>query len=283
MDTLRTTKEFQLVILMVAMLSADVEFHDSGSGPAILFVPGSFGTGGSWRGVIERLGGRYRVITTSLLGYGATRDIRPAGHPDMLLQVQVLDQICDHIDAPVHVVGHSYGALAVLAHAVQGRRKAKSLSLVDPTPFGLLKIAGDHHHSMMFEQLIERYFAAYRTGDRQAARHVIDFFEGAGTFDAFPAKFRAYIEATTATNIADWTSYAPSALPLNALRSISIPISVIRGGVANPAMGQLAERLAEALPAARLSTIEAGRHFLPTTHAAEIAPIIADTVARGET
>lgn len=263
------------------MLSPDIEFQETGAGPAILLVSGSFGTGAGWRGVIEALGPHYRCGTTSVLGYGATRERRPPGNADMMLQVQVLDQICDHIGAPIHMVGHSYGGLSVLAHAVHGRHKAKSLSLIEATPFGLLKIAGDHDHCAAFEELIERYFAAFQAGDQQAARLVIDFYEGAGTFDAFPSKVRAYVEATTSTNIADWKSYSPFAFTAEHFRSISIPVAVIRGGAGHPAMMRLAARLAEFMPSARLSTIDGGRHFLPTTHAAEIAALITDTVARG--
>lgn len=264
------------------MLSPEIEFHESGTGSAILLVPGSFGTGAGWRSVIERLGPRFRFVTTSLLGYGATRERRPLGHADMLLQVRVLDQICDHVGAPVHMVGHSYGGLSVLAHAVHGRHKAISLSLVEANPLGLLKTAGDHQYYAMFEELIERYFAAYRGGDRQAARHIIDFYGGAGTFDSFPQKVRAYVEETTSSNIADWTSGTPFAPPLDAYRSIGIPVAVIRGGNGHPAMMRLAERLSDLMPAARLSTIEGGSHFLPATHATEIASVIAETVARGE-
>jgi pimeloyl-ACP methyl ester carboxylesterase len=264
------------------MLGSDIELHDNGTGPAVLLVPGSFGTGAGWRGVIEKLGPQYRFITTSLLGYGATRERRAAGHADMLLQVQVLDEICDHVGTPVHMVGHSYGGLSVLAHAIHGRRKAKSLSLVEANPLGVLKSSGDHQHYAMFEELIDRYFVAYRSGDHQAARHVIDFYGGNGTFDAFPQKVRAYVEATTATNIADWVSGTPFSPPQEAYRSIGIPVAVIRGGMGHPAMMRIAERLSELIPSARLVTIQGGSHFLPATHASEIAPVIAETVARGE-
>ena len=60
-------------------LSSDIEYAESGSGPALLFMPGAFSTGAASRGVIEHLGEGYRVITTSLLGYGATAGDRMMG------------------------------------------------------------------------------------------------------------------------------------------------------------------------------------------------------------
>jgi pimeloyl-ACP methyl ester carboxylesterase len=70
--------------------SSDIEYAESGSGPALLFMPGAFSTGAASRGVIEHLGEGYRVITTSLLGYGATAERRPAGNRTMAQQVEVL-------------------------------------------------------------------------------------------------------------------------------------------------------------------------------------------------
>jgi pimeloyl-ACP methyl ester carboxylesterase len=49
-----------------------IDYDEEGSGPTILFVPGSWGTGSAWRAVAEALKGRFRVVTTSLLGYGGT-------------------------------------------------------------------------------------------------------------------------------------------------------------------------------------------------------------------
>jgi pimeloyl-ACP methyl ester carboxylesterase len=45
-----------------------IDYHEQGSGPATLFVPGSWGTRSAWCGVIAALPGRFRIVTTSLLG-----------------------------------------------------------------------------------------------------------------------------------------------------------------------------------------------------------------------
>jgi pimeloyl-ACP methyl ester carboxylesterase len=75
----------------MAALSPDVDYADRGSGPALLFVPGSFGTSAGWRAVIDNIGDGYRIVSTSLLGYGATAERRPSHNPTMAEQVGVLD------------------------------------------------------------------------------------------------------------------------------------------------------------------------------------------------
>lgn len=250
------------------------DYAETGSGAALLLLPGSFGTGTGWKAVMGHLGDRYRVVTTSLLGYGATPEIRPDGNATMAQQVDLLDRIIDRIGTSPHVVGHSYGGLSALAHAVAGRHKPASLCLVEANPLGLLRATGDQTHYAMFESMTALYFAEFARGNPEAARHVIDFYGGLGTFDAMPTKVRSYIVATTAVNVRDWTSGIPFEPGREALRAINVATTVVRGGSGHPAMLRIGELLAEAIPAAQLVTMEGGSHFLPSTHPAEVAAII---------
>lgn len=261
-------------------LTADIEYAERGEGPALLFLPGSFGTGAGWRGVIDALGGGYRVITTSLLGYGTTAERRPLGNATMQQQVEILDAIVERIAAPTHVIGHSFGGLCAIVHALHGAHKVASLSLVEANPFEILRTAGDDGLHAMFGAMTDVYFAEFEVGRPDAARHVIDFYGGAGTFDAFPPKVRDYVVATTASNIRDWTSARSFQPTLTEFREINVPTLVIRGGNGHPAMQRIAELLTENLASAEMATIDGGSHFLPMTHAAEVARLVAAHVAR---
>ncbi len=108
--------------------STDVEFFERGDGPALLLLPGSFGTGAGWKAVTDNLGARYRLVTTSLLGYGATVERRPLGNATMQQQTDVIDAILERIGEPTHVAAHSFGGLAALGHAIQGSIKPASLT-----------------------------------------------------------------------------------------------------------------------------------------------------------
>ena len=50
--------------------------------PSVL-LPGSCSTGAAWRPVIAAWGDQFRSVTTSLLGYGGTRERRTAGDPSI--------------------------------------------------------------------------------------------------------------------------------------------------------------------------------------------------------
>lgn len=252
----------------------DFEYAEVGSGPAVLLLPGSFGTGSGWKAVREHLGDGYRVVTTSLLGYGNTPEIRPDGNATMAQQVEIIDRIIDRVGAAPHVVGHSFGGLAALVHALTGRQKPASLLLVEANPLGVLRATGDTEHYSMFTRMTAAYFAEFAQQKPEAARHVIDFYGGTGNFDAMPPKVRSYIVATTAANVRDWSSGTPFEPSADALRSIGVRTTVVRGGNGHPAMLRIAEILSESIPEAHLVTIEGGSHFLPSTHPQAIAALI---------
>jgi len=257
------------------------DYAETGSGPSLLFLPGSFGTGTGWKPVIGHLGDGYRTVTTSLLGYGATPDVRPDGNATMSQQVDLIDRIIDRIGDSPHVVAHSYGGLAAIVHAMTGRRRCASLLLLEANPLGLLRAMGDLEHYGMFKAMTDVYFADFARGDAEAARHVIDFYGGPGTFDSMPPKVRSYVVATTAVNIRDWSSGTPFEPSREALRSLDVPTTVVRGGAGHPAMQRIAELLHASIPGAQLVTIEGGSHFLPSSHPAEIAALIRQQVSAG--
>jgi pimeloyl-ACP methyl ester carboxylesterase len=259
----------------MARQALNIEYAEGGEGPAVLFLPGSFSTGAGWRSVIAKIGTGYRFVTTSLLGYGATDECRPFGNATMAQQTKVLDDIFERIDAPVHVVAHSFGGLSALAHALEGRHKPAGLVLVEANPLAILRAAGDDEAYRAFSEMTDVYFQAFEAGHTDAARHVIDFYGGPSTFDAMPEKVRDYVVATTASNIRDWSSGTPFAPPLAAYRAISVPTHVVRGGNTHPAMARIAELLARNIPNAALTTLDGGSHFLPATHPTELAVLIA--------
>jgi pimeloyl-ACP methyl ester carboxylesterase len=250
------------------------DYAETGSGPPLLLLPGSFGTGTGWKPVLGYLGNGYRMVTTSLMGYGATPDIRPDGNANMMHQVDLVDQIIDRIGTPPHVVAHSFGGLAAIVHTLTGRCRPASLLLVEANPLGLLRSVGDLEHYGMFKTMTSLYFADFARGNAEAARHVIDFYGGVGAFDSMPPKVRSYIVATTAVNIRDWSSGTPFEPSEDTLQSIDIPTMVVRGGSSHPAMRRIAELLYASIPGAQLVTIDGGSHFLPNSHPSEIASLI---------
>ena len=52
-----------------------VDYTESGDGPAVLFIPGSFSTPAAWTNIQKLLPQEYRCVGTSLCGYGSTEGV----------------------------------------------------------------------------------------------------------------------------------------------------------------------------------------------------------------
>ena len=80
-----------------------IDYSEEGAGPTIVFVPGSWATGSAWRSVIAGLSGRFRTVTTSLSGYGGTRDRRTAADTTIDRQAEIVEAVIRHAGAPVAI------------------------------------------------------------------------------------------------------------------------------------------------------------------------------------
>lgn len=259
-----------------------IDYDEEGSGPTIIFVPGSWGTRSAWRGVIAALDGRFRIVTTSLLGYGGTTERRTAADFSIEREAEIIESVCRRAGGRVHLVGHSFGGQACLAVATRGDTPLTSLSVIEPTGVNLLRRTGD---LALFEHIVtvrDVYFGVFESGDKQAARHVIDLHDGVGSFDALPSRARDYVMATTATNILDWRSGLGMDAPLTVYSGIEVPSLVIRGGRGHPSIARSAEILSAAMPNSSLVTVPEAAHSMINTHAAEVARLIGEHVSKAE-
>jgi pimeloyl-ACP methyl ester carboxylesterase len=257
-----------------------IDYAEEGAGPTIVFVPGSWATGSAWRGVIEALGGRCRTVTTSLPGYGGTRDRRTAADTSIDRQSEIIEAVVRRAGGPVHLVGHSFGALACLDVALCGLLPLMSLTLIEPVAFGLLRRQGELALHEQFMAMREAYLRAFEGGDKEAARQAVDYLGGEGSFDSLSPRMRQYIVNTTATHVLDMRSqFDPQ---LSAFANILLPTRVICGKHSTPSLQRSSEILTGALANASLCTIPEAGHFMPATHPTEVAERIGDHVSTME-
>ena len=263
-----------------------IDYAESGAGPTVVLLPGSCATGAAWRPVMEAWTGRFRCITTSLPGYGGTAERRTAADPS-------IDRVAEAVEAvirragdpgppgvPVHLVGHSFGGLVGVAVVLRKAVPLASLTVLEAPAMQLLRErAEDAGHFAAFRDMNAAYFAAFERGEKEAVASMIDFYGGTGTYASWPARVRAYAEATTAVNILDWAS--AYAFPLSAamLADVRIPTLVAWGGASHPAARRANALLAQAVSGATAAAIDGAAHFMIATHPGEVARRIAAHVA----
>jgi pimeloyl-ACP methyl ester carboxylesterase len=233
--------------------------------------------------VIANLGGRFRCVTTSLPGYGGTAERRTPGVPPLLHEVDVVEQVVRRAagptNAPVHLVGHSFGGLVGLAVALRGRLPVASLVVLEAPLPNVLRACDEQEAYAAFRQMTDRYFAAFERGEREAIAIMIDFYGGAGTFASWPSRVRDYAVQATAVNILDWSTGYGFALPPTALHGLRVPTQVVCGGLSHPAVRRGNELLSIHMPDASYTAIKDAAHFMISTHPAEVAHLVARHVA----
>jgi pimeloyl-ACP methyl ester carboxylesterase len=257
-----------------------IDYSEEGGGPTIVFVPGSWATGSVWRPVIEPLAGRFRTITTSLPGYGNTRDRRTSADRSIDRQAEIVEAVIRRAGGPVHLVGHSFGALACLDVAMCGLHPLMSLTLIEPVTFGLLRQRGEVTLHAQFMAMRDEYFDAFENGEREAARRIFDYLGGEGSFDNLAPRVRQYLVDTTASLVLDMrTEFDPN---VSALANILLPSVVINGERTIQPLQRSAEILSQSLANASLHTISGAGHLLLTTHSAQLAERIGSLVRETE-
>ena len=259
-----------------------IDYDDTGSGPAVLLVPGSCSTGAAWRPVMTAWNGQFRCITTSLLGYGGTAERRSAQDTSIAHEAEIVEAVIRHAATGVHLVGHSFGGLVSLATVLRQRVPVKSLTIAEAPAVGVLAAPECAADYAVFRQMTDVYMSAFDRREPEAISIMIDFYGGEGTFASWPDRVRGYAVATTHVNILDWASAYGFPLPADHLAAIDIPVLVIKGGASPPAVQRTNARLGLFIRNANVATVADAAHFMITTHASETARLIADHVKAAE-
>ncbi|MGH6663859.1 MAG: alpha/beta fold hydrolase [Pseudolabrys sp.] len=259
-----------------------IDYEEAGTGLCLLFVPGSFSTTAAWRSVGERLKDRFRIVSTSLPGYGRTPECRTAASPPAAAEAEIVEAVAGHTGGPVHLIGHSFGGVICAAVALRRRVELKSLIFLEANICDLLRQAGNNPLYDEARRFSDGFIAAFQAGEADAARRVIDFWAGPGTFDRLPQAVRDYAIRTTPANILDWPSMYGLDHSLADYAAIACPVLVIRGSDSNPVARRIAEILAGICPHARLADIAGASHLMAGTHPGEVAALIAQHVEAAE-
>jgi pimeloyl-ACP methyl ester carboxylesterase len=257
-----------------------IDYCEQGNGATIVFVPGSWATRSAWDSTIQALDNRFRTVTTSLPGYGGTRESRTPANCSIDRSSETVEAAIRRAGGPVHLVGHSYGALICLDLALCGLMPLMSLTLIEPVAFGLLRQAGEFFFHEQFATMRGDYIRSFEAGEREAARHAVDYLGGNGSFAALPPRMREQIIVTTPSHILDMHSgFDPTTAVLGNIR---LPTRVVRGERTPPALDRSADILSRAMANASLHTIAGAGHFLTATHSSELAEHISDHVMKTE-
>src|SRR5687768_7334658 len=185
----------------------------------LLIHSGGF-TSRQWRKLSEALAPRYRVLAPDLLGYGASAPW-PVGEPFHFRQdIDFLESL---LDAPAHLVGHSYGGFLALQLALQRPDLVRSIAVYEPVAFGILDAVEDADERGQLS-LVRQSWEPDATGADDAwLRDFVDWWNGAGSWARLPEETRAAMRGvgwkvfqeviTLAADRTDRATYATITVP----------------------------------------------------------------------
>lgn len=244
---------------------------------AVVLLHGSASSGAQWRTLAERLAPCFRVIAPDLHGYGAGpawrgRDAFRLAHET----AAVLGQI-ERSGEPVHLVGHSYGGAVALDIARRHGALVRSLTLIEPVAFYLLR-HGDAADAAAWREIggiaadLER--ALVRGDYERGCSRFVDYWNGPGTWDAMPAARREALVPRLAKIVLDFHATLAEDVSPGDLRTVATRTLLIQGAATVLPVRRICRLLASAIGRARLETVAGAGHMLPLTHRDEVEPII---------
>jgi pimeloyl-ACP methyl ester carboxylesterase len=260
---------------------ATLAYTDEGAGPPVILVHGSASSRGQWRAAVLDFSPRYRVLAPDLHGYGGT------GAPPALAgltiddEAELVDALVHLAGAEVHLVGHSYGGGVCLRVASLRPEGIASLTLIVPTAFHLLRIAGENAAWREIQDVAAGHIALADAGDLDAcANHFLGYWIGLEAWRATPAEARARIIRTMPKIAQEWRMVLAADDLYDGLAAAGMPTLLVRGAATTLAARTVVELLRERFHHASLVEIEGAGHMSPVTHPAAVNTAIAQHLER---
>jgi pimeloyl-ACP methyl ester carboxylesterase len=160
----------------------DLEYTDTGAGPAVVLVHSSASGHRQWRRLVETLQTRYRLIAVNLFGYGKTSswpNARPLSAAD---QAELVAAASTLARESVALIGHSLGGAVALEAAAKLSDRIRVLVAFEPILFGHLKVHGPVSAYDEIARVASRHNALAQAGEWSAAGEwFVDYWAAPGT------------------------------------------------------------------------------------------------------
>ena len=253
----------------------DIFYRDEGEGIPIILGHSSTGSSGQWRQLIDRLSERYRLLAPDHLGYGRT-GAYPGEAPMFDLEISIIEKLVDLAGTPVHLIGHSFGGAIMARTAVRMPNRIRSLSLIEPTLFHLLRPAGRIAEHTEIKSVADQVIQNVDAGDPQeAARGFIDYWIAKDAYDTMDERLRNAVSAGMPKLRVEWlAAFDAWGATLEALKNLSVPIQLIRATDTTSAASAVIDVLREIWPMARHTDVEGAGHMSPLTHSGIVNSIL---------
>lgn len=256
-----------------------IAYLDEGKGPIVVVGHCSSASHKEWLPLIGTLKSEWRVLAPDFIGYGQSQPW-PAKEPFSIdADVNVLLALANKTKGPLHLVGHSYGAALALEAARTLGSRVKSLVLVEPVSFHLLRQEGRPEWAEV-ETLGRAVLGPVAEGDdRAAAKAFMTYWLGRWRWWLSPERFKTAIAATIPKVALEFAIAIDEPVTLQDYAAVAAPTLLIAGGKTRAPTRAVVDLLAATLPNAKLAILKSAGHMSPFTHPVELNRLILDYLA----
>ena len=253
-----------------------------GAGPVVLLVHGIPTNHLLWHDVVPALVEHVQVVAVDLLGYGWSDD--PGGWPvDIASQAGYLLRLLDALGLDrVVVVGHDLGGGVAQILAVTAPERVAAVAVVDgvcfdgwPVPlvramkwaWPLLRWTPPAALPAVLAPALRTLFASSGSASAFLPRFVLPWSAAGGT-----RRLTLHLRALDSV-------YTQSVAPF--LSRLRMPVEVVWGRLDHQMQPRWGERLAAAVPTARLTWVGGASHFVPADAPDAVVAAVHRLLARG--
>ncbi|WP_354683007.1 alpha/beta hydrolase [Cupriavidus necator] len=257
-------------------------FRETGAGPGVVCIHSNAGNSGQWRALMEQLAPKFHVLAPDSYDSGKG----PHWPSDRVIclrdEAALIEPVVRRAGSSLAFVGHSYGAAVALIAALAHPGRVRALALYEPTLFALVDAQTPAPNDADgIRDTVAGAGAALDAGNQDAAaERFIDYWMGSGAWKQTPEARKPPIAASV-TNVRRWAhALFTEPTPLQAFRSLDVPVLYMVGKRSPPSAHGVARLLATALPRVELVEFENLGHMGPLTHPDTVNQVIAEFLER---
>jgi pimeloyl-ACP methyl ester carboxylesterase len=260
-----------------------IAYQDVGGGPTIILAHCSGASHRIWAPFVECFRSRFRVVAPDLLGYGQSDPwpINARLHP--WSDLSALVALAERSSEPVHLVGHSYGGTVALEAARVLGARVKSLTLIEPVAFHLLRLTGRMQEWQELSDVGREMREALRLRrERGAAGVYVKYWLGQLRWWSMSPKARRRVLLTVGKVGAEFEAVSGLSTTAGDYRAVNTPTRLVVGERTRKPARAIVDELLDLLPNSHLQVIPGAGHMSPLTHPEAVARLVARHVEHVE-
>ena len=249
----------------VKIADAEINYIDTGAGMPIVFVHGGMEDYRTWVPQIDSFSKKFRIIDYSRRFNYPNQNAKEVKNFSAQTEASDLAQLIIQLNLPpVHLVGHSFGALTALTLAIQYPQLVQSLTLSEPPIISWLPDLSDGKklYNDFYNNLWKPVKHDFEQNDTSAVmRHTIIYFYGSDISKEIPAEDWKQLIA----NLAEWRAiaYSSNAFPAVSkqdVQNLKMPVLLLSAGQTMAVLKLTNAELKRLLPNAQNFQLAEGTH-----------------------